>query len=283
MDYGCFFLFKDSAKSNLQLLNTLQYKALLACSGAMKGTSLSNLLSECGETSLSHRRYEFFEKFLARIKHSSKSPFSAIFEEKKFITLNKKLKSSELISYTKTIKDCNIRIEDININHKFNPPWSLPLQCVDMSLYDSIKSIHDITSKHEITDKHIENVYKHYIRIFVDGSRDDQQSCGISLIIPSMNIKIASKVNSLFSATTVEQISIYYANSWFASPICAGSQHNISLPLCVEIKCWILLHKATLCCFIGQFAVVSIDVRAFKQSENITAGLKFREIAKSMA
>ena len=80
-----------------------------------------------------------------------------------------------------------------------------------MSLYDSIKSIHDITSKHEITDKHIENVYKHYIRIFVDGSRDDQQSCGISLIIPSMNIKIASKVNSLFSATTVEQISIYYA------------------------------------------------------------------------
>jgi len=84
------FLYQESAKTNLQLLDTLQYKSLLLCTGAMKGTSLSSLLSECGETSLAHRRYEFYFKFVTRIWFSKNSACHSSLNDLTLSTLNKK-------------------------------------------------------------------------------------------------------------------------------------------------------------------------------------------------
>ena len=207
VDYGC-FLYQDSAKSNLQLLDTLQYKSLLLCTGGLKGTSLSSLLSECGETSLEQRRFEFYLKFLTRINFSKNSPCSFVLQDLTLTQINKKVKSHEALTFNKALYDCNICNTKLVYFDNINAPWSLPLTNVDVTLLDLLKGVNNVTAKLEISGSFVCNKYKDFVCIYVDGSKLDQRSCGISINIPSLNVLESAQVSPLVSSVTVEMIAI---------------------------------------------------------------------------
>ncbi|MFI5407161.1 MAG: RNA-directed DNA polymerase, partial [Nitrososphaerales archaeon] len=156
IDYGC-FLYQDSARTNLKLLDTLQYKSLLLCTGGMKGTALASLLSECGETTLAQRRYEFHLKFITRIWFSKKSACYASLNNLTLTTLNKKSKSMDLIAFNTFLTECNINstLLAINDNINLNPPWSAPLDNIDTTLIELLKQAISLENKRVIMEDFI--------------------------------------------------------------------------------------------------------------------------------
>ena len=209
IDYGC-FLYQDSAKTNLKLLDSLQYKALLLCTGGMKGTPHSSLLIECGETSLAHRRSEFYLKFITRIKFSKDSPCRSFHQDLIIKSINKKVKSKESLILLQILSECNINIRSLAFNVSFNPPWSLPIDKINLSLNDILREIHDLSQKYDITDSFIQTNYKEHQRVFVDGSKLGNL-CGISMIVPDMNINYSINVTATLSPLTIEMLAILNA------------------------------------------------------------------------
>ena len=83
IDYGCFIL-GDACKTNLKMLDTIQYKALCIVLGAPKGTSLAALLAETGETSLQIRRDLMLMKFLMKLKANTNNVTNETLKNKKY-------------------------------------------------------------------------------------------------------------------------------------------------------------------------------------------------------
>ena len=235
IDYGCFF-YQDSSKSNLYLLDTLQYKSLLLCTGGMRGTSLSSLLSECCETSLSHRRHEYYLKFLNRIWFTKHSPCRTALNDLTLTTLNKKFKSTDLLYFNQVLHECNIDSNNLMLwdNSNLCPPWSDSLVNVDIALYDLLKNVNNLRLKKEATEKHVVENYNEFIHIYVDGSSKDHLNGGFSIIIPSLDVVIANKVNFVASALTVEMIAIYKALVYIKS---AGLHKAVIFSDCLKGIC----------------------------------------------
>lgn len=210
IDYGC-FLYQDSSITNLKLLDSLQYKALLLCTGGMKGTPCSNLLIECGETSLAQRRFEFYMKFLTRMKFSNVSPCRNIFQDTIICSLTRKFRSNEGIIFSNVLSECNVNIANLTLSESLNPPWSLPLVNVDISLHQVLSKSTDIVSKFDNTNKFVTEHYTEHIQVFVDGSKTLNNQCGISLVVPSLDINFAVGVDSTASPLTVEMLAILNA------------------------------------------------------------------------
>jgi ribonuclease HI len=193
------------------MLDSLQYKALLLCSGGMKGTPRSNLLIECGETSLAQRRFEFYMKFLTRMKFSNVSPCRYIFQDTIIGSLTKKFRSNEVIIFSKVLSECNVNIANLTLCESLNPPWSLPLVNVDISLHQLLSKSTDIISKFDNTNKFVTEHYSEHIQVFVDGSKTLNNQCGISLVVPSLDINLAVGVDSTASPLTAEMLAILNA------------------------------------------------------------------------
>lgn len=210
IEYGC-FLYQNSSNNNLKLLDSLQYKALLMCTGGMKGTPLSNLLIECGETSLAQRRFEFYMKFLTRIKFSNVSPCRNIFQDTVIYSLSKKFQSDESSTFSNVLEKSNINIDNLTLCDFLCPPWSLPLVNVDFSLHKTLSKSADLISKFDNTNKYVTEHYRDHVQIFVDGSKALNGQCGISLVVPSLDINFAVDVDSTASPLTVEMLAILNA------------------------------------------------------------------------
>jgi len=67
LDYGC-LIYQNAPNYILKLLDSIQYKSLLTIVGGMWGTSMSNLLAECGELPLELRRKEKTLLYLNKLK-----------------------------------------------------------------------------------------------------------------------------------------------------------------------------------------------------------------------
>jgi hypothetical protein len=89
LDYAC-IAFDSASISNLKLLDTVQYKALLLVTGALKGTPLSSLLAECGEMSLQARRTILIRNYLLKLDKSSNNPARVILSDIKYPALGNK-------------------------------------------------------------------------------------------------------------------------------------------------------------------------------------------------
>jgi hypothetical protein len=80
LDYGCeaFDSTTDSLKAHL---DSIQYKALKICTGALRGTSLISLQVECGEPPLKFRRKLLVKSYAITIEANPYHPNNYMFND----------------------------------------------------------------------------------------------------------------------------------------------------------------------------------------------------------
>src|SRR6188508_2548984 len=128
IDYGCFIL-NEACKTNLKMLDTIQYKALSIVLGAPKGTSLATLLAETGETSLQVRRELMLIKFLIKLKANPNNITNVTLNNKKYYNLNKTHKSTDNQKINNIIteleKESLFKLGNISVISRVEP-WAQP-------------------------------------------------------------------------------------------------------------------------------------------------------------
>ena len=206
IDYGC-IVYENAADPNLKLLDTVQYKALLLVTGALKGTPLSCLLAECGEKTLKMRREELILKYLIKLNLSLCNPAKEILQDLHFPQLNNKLHSK----YAAIISNF-YHSNRININLCVKLCNSLPTVVnVDLSLArrkDNVCLVRnsDVEVENFVMTKYICKTF-----VFVDGACSSNGRAGIGVYIPSLKVELSVRLKDQLSTYSAELIAIDYA------------------------------------------------------------------------
>ena len=209
LDYGC-IAFESASPSNLKLLDTVQYKALLLVTGGLKGVALSTLLSECGELPLWLRRKEIILKYLLKLKVNPKNPSNSVLLPKAYPSLNKKFDSP--------FKDVVNNFLSLEVFQMVVPavstiaPWRCKGLLVDLSLQNSYDSEYSEKSfgalKAEDIINHLDISYPNHVIMYVDCSKCPDGKVGIGLYIPSLDIEINHRLSDHLFPYTGELIAI---------------------------------------------------------------------------
>ncbi len=209
-DYCC-FVYTEASLTNLQKLDTIQYKALLIVTGGIKGTSLNALLGECGELPLAYRRIQITTSYLMKLEGNQSNSAYQILKDKKYFQIDRVSKSKY-----KTIIDDYLKNNNIHINIKerlFNQnPWGQNNNNIDMTFLEQYPQhkTKDIHIQHEIINNILEteqNKYHHLL--FIDGSVKSEGKVGVAIYSNSLNLQIPIKLP--------DNLSIYYAEAYALS------------------------------------------------------------------
>ena len=202
IDY-CSFVYQYCSKSLVNKLDTIQYKALLIASGAILGTSMKSLLSECGEHPLHIRREQSLISYLLKISNNKNNSASSVLEDIKYWNLESKSSSKYKIILDDFLKQTNIKLEASSICYK-STPWSSELDKVDIS--QSPLDLKDF-NKHNFFDVLFQELLVNYnCLVFVDGSVKVNSKVGAAVYLPSLDLNLMFKLP--------DGLSIYYAEAF---------------------------------------------------------------------
>ena len=137
LDYGAEAL--DSASESVKSrFDVIQSKALRICCGAMNGTAVAALQSECGEPPLSIRRLKQQLKYSIKVKSMADHPSKNVLEDHWTNYYGKNKQNNNVSIYNKVSEIINdMQVEQIRVDK--HPPWLLRSFDIDKSLSKSIK------------------------------------------------------------------------------------------------------------------------------------------------
>jgi ribonuclease HI len=209
-DYGS-ILFQHAANYNLNKLSTIQYKSLLTCLGAMKGTSLASLLIESNELPFHLRTKAAELKYLYKIKSTSGHAASCLFIDQYDFNLGKKFKSK----YRITWEQANETIQFFTSNNivPVYPPWIVVQNhLVDLTLESKYNK--DTTIKNVISTvccDYITSTFQNCTEIYTDASISNDGHTGLSVVVHELGISITHRSSDFLSSYTVELLAIRQA------------------------------------------------------------------------
>lgn len=202
LDY-CSFAFSECSTSLSHKLDTIQYKALLISTGAMKGTSLKALLGECAELPLDLRRKKLTLSYLVKIDQDKRNLASSILEDKKFHQLELKCKSTYKSLLFKFREDNNIVMNHYPTNYKVTPWYDLS-EFVNLSYLEIAKN--SVLTPSSI-DEILLNLRNQFdCLFFVDGSVGANLKVGAAIYSPSLFLNLKYKLPG--------DLTIYYAEAF---------------------------------------------------------------------
>ncbi|XP_035985721.1 uncharacterized protein LOC118559100 [Fundulus heteroclitus] len=213
IDYGC-IVYEAAAKTSLQIVDKLQYRALRLATGATKTTPINALLVEAGDTPLEIRRVRISLSYWIRVKSSSegnpaKSIIKNCWEYSKFTrkgfgwNVNEWAKMYELED--KTFSQNN-PISAV-------PPWLFPETKVDLKIHEMKREWkhNEVGVKSSI---YIRQSFYSFLKIYTDGSKNSKGNVGIGIFIPEFNICICERLTDLLSIYTAEMVAIIFSLQW---------------------------------------------------------------------
>src|SRR6267154_1070704 len=237
LDYCC-FAYSNASLSQINRLDSIQYKSLLIATGGLKGTALKALLVECGEIPLSLRRDKCIIKYLLKIYNNNINTASEVLKDKKFYQLELNVKSEFNKTLTKFLKDSNIQLFPPTPLFKINPWFDLG-DMVDLSHENDSPSKVDVLDCHKnSTLLKIQKLVETFDHIFyTDGSVSVDGKVGSAVLAPSIPLKLVFKLPDAFS--------IYYAEAFAV----------------LQASLFIIQNKITRCCVINDNAKVLHDIK----------------------
>lgn len=217
LEYGCeaFDSASDSLKANL---DSIQYKALKICTGAIKGTSLVSLQVESGDPPLKIRRSFLTKVYALVIRANEEHPNNDLFLDnwQKHYYFQEPLD----IKRGNLHRPFEARIEDTHhcIFKSTPPPWPfwdyVPID-TSVTIHSLCQGIDNNYNIRDIAVREINSVWKSYLHIYTDGSVNKKTAqVGCSFVIPSFHYARGFKLPGECSSYTAELVAMLMALEW---------------------------------------------------------------------
>ena len=223
LEYGCHVLYTAS-KGVLKQLDTIQASCLRICCGAMISTPIHALQVECGEMPLSLRRHKLQLQYAIKLQASRNNPAKSIIIDSWETHYGKYKVGKEPMA--KIVKEymetLNYTVEEQEISD--TPPWHFSHTDIDMKLREVIskKDCPEIIKHYalEFMEK-----YKHFTKIFTDGSKLENGRVGSAYYIPEQT-KEHFRLTNHSSVFASELVAIEQALHWLVT-------NHISKPIVI--------------------------------------------------
>jgi ribonuclease HI len=213
LDYGSVVL-DTAVKTSKAKLDTVQCKALRICCGAMAGTPLSALQSECGEPPLALRRNKLSIQYLIKVKATSNHPSTQV-DGDHWVNHYGKFKPGEETIFCKTKDFFDTHKFEIEIKQPLSdPPWNNKKIVIDSTLSKrfSKKESPEIIMRN-ITLDHMQ-MYEDCLEIYTDGSKDAGGRVGAAVYIPEVKLNRSVRLTDKLSVYTAELYAINESLDW---------------------------------------------------------------------
>lgn len=210
IDYGCVF-YASSAKSNLSVLDRLQYKALRISTGSMRSSPIQAILSETQELPLRLRRLQLSIQFLIKLQF-----FSRVDNLKKICSL-----TTESLTENYWMKKGNPGLVDAFLESKelsYVDSKHLPFAHPDYKIIFSrleviFPDFRDSPDYNIQLAKSVFSGFVNHICIFTDGSKMGS-GVGGAYYVPGSEVSYKFNLNPLCSVYTAEACAIKEALGW---------------------------------------------------------------------
>lgn len=101
------------------------------------------------------------------------------------------------------------------VPYPITPPWLFPPLIVDLHFQEEIKRHKGKGNWAEIVDDRLRSVYKSFLAVFTDGSKDPKSGLtGFAFTIPELKISIKERTSDHLTVFTVELLAILTALQW---------------------------------------------------------------------
>jgi hypothetical protein len=182
LDYGS-VAYDSAAQTHKTKLDSIQYRALMICTGAIRGTAASALQNECGEMPLSIRRNKQQIQFAIKIKATQNHQSEKVLKDHWTRHHGKYNKGGE--SFRIKVKDFfqNNTLSLDPITPQIDPPWTVQQVNTNTSLSNIITKQ---DPPHIIKAHATELIHKHgqSLAIYTDGSKSKQGQVSSAFCIP---------------------------------------------------------------------------------------------------
>lgn len=210
IDYGCVF-YGNSAKSNLSILDRVQYKALRICTGSMRSSPIQAILSETQELPLRLRRLQLSINFLIKLQF-----FSRVDNLEKICSL-----TTECLTENYWMKKSNPILVDAFLESKelgYTDSKHLPFAHSEYRIiFSKLKVVFpDFRDSPDYNMQLARSVFSGFVNdicIFTDGSKIGS-GVGGAYYVPGYEFSHKFKLNSLCSVYTAEAYAIEEALGW---------------------------------------------------------------------
>ncbi|MCG8034496.1 MAG: reverse transcriptase-like protein [Candidatus Thiodiazotropha taylori] len=217
IDYGC-QAYASAAPSHLRKLDSIQATALRIVTGAYRGTRNLDLEVECSIMPLHLRRDELQLKYWARSSSlGANLPINKVIDNTPSHINRDRLRGK--IPYILKVQDLIKKhyLEQVKTAEKtYLDVYKLRSLTANTTLTGLIKKSETSQKDcYEITESHISENYRHALKVFTDGSKDnDKQATGCAFTVPELNFSQKFKLDKHLTVYTAELIAILKALEW---------------------------------------------------------------------
>lgn len=209
IDYGC-VLYGSASKSNLLILDRLQYKALRISLGCMRSSPIHAILSESNEWPLKFRRVYLACKFFVKLQYFVKEDLldKICFLTTESLTNRYWFKKSNLM-----LVDAFLESKEFKYSDKKHLPFYLD--------YETMMFVPNVIFPDFKVDFHynvqlarcVLSDFQNCTHIFTDGSKTSN-NVGGAYYIPERNISHVFRLNTTCTVYTAEAYAIKSALEW---------------------------------------------------------------------
>ena len=215
LDYGA-IVYSCASTSALKMLDNIQWKALAIALRALPSTPSVYLELEAGVEPLTLRREEQQVKYWARISSRPCNPVNAIVGKGFFA--KSVYKKPALPFGATTVNLVEEHLPDVSdtadSRSRFAAPWLLAPPKVDMSLSSKLTKSDPPSHILAITEDHIDSNYAEHLKIYTDGSKNENLAVSAAMVIPDLKVKITKRLSNMLSIYAAELTAIQYALNW---------------------------------------------------------------------
>lgn len=215
IEYGCEVF--DSASDTLKAkLDSIQYRALKICAGAVCRTSLMSLQVECGEAPLSLRRNYLVNMYAMNVKSMKNHPNRYMLNDcwQKYYFDDK--------WNGKLHRPFESRFDDEEMQNKFfdtspvnHPFWNYRKVVTSFEIHDLVQNIDDVCLKREIVIRQINSTWSTPLHVYTDGSVNPESSrVGCCFVVPAFRYSKGFRLSDGVTIFSAELLAILFALEW---------------------------------------------------------------------
>src|SRR5206468_1916036 len=192
LDYGAEAL-ASASQGVMAKFDSVQYRALKISCGAMAGTALEALQSECGELPLALRRLRQQLRYSVKIQSMADHPTAGVLED--HWTNHYGRHPRTIYTQVKEFFDiCPVNIPKANLKLDAEPPWSRDPISVDCSLAGVLRKSDPELNCRALVRCMISG-YVDRLHIYTDGSKDNEGHVACSVYVPKKDVRVKLRLS----------------------------------------------------------------------------------------
>lgn len=220
IDYGC-QIYSSANKETLKQLDSIQYRALRLCTGALPNTSLEELQILACEPPLQLRREEHILRYACRISiHKDINPTRKIISKCQ-TTFSARLvphppAANKIHTLCKELNQIELQAEQLLI--KDTTPWRNNQPNINLTALQLVHKRDNPNITLTQVQSLVDNNYDGYVKIYTDGSKSKElHRTAAAVVIPEHQITFTTRLPDDCSIYTAEFWAINRALKWIVT------------------------------------------------------------------